>query len=180
MARPYDTTPLFQAVIHALTASTGKPRALPPDRLFTLGRPADLLKEPTAPTVYRRPRCFVMPPVSQPVDTQMLTTIRRVEATVEIRCWYYAHTQFSREWFETVERAERDAQLVGAALTYPGALQYAPDGSETGLDGEALRSDGGRHRVVGPAPLPREGDKILQVTHVFRTTCELTAPSTAT
>lgn len=171
MTFPHDTTPLFDAVVHALTAPTGMPRCLPDDRLYQLGRPQDLAIAPS-PGKVLTPRCFVAPITEKPMDAQLVMTTRgRVEATVEIRCWYYASELHSDAWRETMARIADDRKRVGEALTYPGNLYTAPDGRRTGLDGGSLSA--ARWEPAGPVP-ERGQPRVYLVTHTFRAGVELT------
>jgi hypothetical protein len=177
VAYPTSTVPLRQAVLRALTHHTGQPRCLTPDRLFAEGIPADFLNDPRQHPTAQKPRCFV-PPITGASDQRTLTMTNRrhVAATVSVVLWYGGAHPLSRdEWSRVVSRAEEDVQLVSAALCYPGALAYAPDGTETGVDGGSLVEAGG-HEVRGPEPLAGELG-LITVIHTFRCGVELTQPS---
>lgn len=177
MAYPTSTWPLHQAVLRALTEHTGQPRCLTPDRLFVEGVPSDFLSDPKRHPSKLRPRCFVAP-INAPSDQRTLTMTNRrhVLATVSIVLWYGgAHPTSRAEFADVARRAEEDMQLVADALCYPGALAYAPDGTETGLDGGSFVEDAG-HEVRGPEPLAGELG-VITVIHTFRAGVEMTRAS---
>jgi hypothetical protein len=179
MTFPRDTEPMLRAVVAALTTHTGQPRCLAPDRLFRLGAPKDVTAPPSASQVYGTPRCWVMPITPREIETSGFNDRMRIEATVEIRCWYHAGDGIgSTAWDRAEARWSRDMIDVANALTCPGALATDPDGNDTGLDGYCLRSDDGRHTMT-PVALPRNeatAPVIVQVTHVFRATADLSRP----
>ena len=183
MPYPANTAPLYDAIVNALTVSTGQPRAIPADLLFRLGRPDELRQGPSTEALIRQRRCYVMPVLSRPVDPRLqLTDRRRVAVTVVIYCWYYAGQELYRKEHEAAGKlADADTQRISAALTYPGALYLAPSGAETGLDGGSLRADDGRHAVEGPSVMtaPRQQKTsavVLEVKHTFTAECELSIP----
>jgi hypothetical protein len=178
VAYPSSTTPLREAVVHALTRSTGLPRALPDDQLLVLWKPGEVIAAPSAGQVYRTAKCMVLPILSRPIEPQLEMTDRMpVEATIEIRCWYFTGKPNTSEWTRAMREIETHSVRVPSALTYPGNLATAPDGTETGLWGGSLRVDGDRYDMRG-APVPRE-PSIFQVTHLFRRIpVELARPST--
>jgi hypothetical protein len=171
---PSNTTPLFDAVVHALTRHTGQPDCLSPDRLFTLGRPADLTIAPS-PSAVLSPRCFVAPIAERVLEPRLRMSNReRIEATVSIRCWYYAHDLYSTQWRETMARIADDRRRLPAALTYCDALYTAPDGTRTGLDGGSLAPD--RWESIGPEP-ERGQPRVYRVLYTFRANVELARPT---
>lgn len=173
MPFPADTAPLYRAVVAALTTSTGQVAALPASKLYVLARPEDFSNEgANAGTVFRRPKVWVEPINTRPIDPQLrLTDRNRVEATVRIHTYYFAHEAHTAEWQTAMERIDRDRVLVGEALTYPGALAEDPDENPTGLDGGSLRMDGGRWTPEGPVQTRK--DRVWRLTHVFRAGVEL-------
>lgn len=182
MTLPTDTTPLYDAVVAALTTITDKTRHITGENLFVLGKPKDILDAPRGSDVWRVRPCVVMPILHREIDPQLQLTDRmRIDATVEIRCWYHAGDGVgTRDWNDASALWTRDAFAVGHALTYPGALEHDPTGLETGLDGGSLRADNGRHTVdVRVMPRTQKTDPVrVQVTHVFRASCELLRPTT--
>lgn len=182
MTYPTTTTPIREAVVHALTKHTGMPRCIPRERLYVLGRPAELLEPPRPGELYRRPRAFVAPiePIGFEPHLQM-TDRMRVDINVEIRTWYFGGDGVgSREWEEASKLWEQDALNVYSALTYPGNLANAPDGTETGLLDGSLPDDRERYRPrvqVLPKRTAEQRELIVQVGHVFRARAELTRPT---
>lgn len=176
MAQPTDTTPLRLAVVHALTTATGKPRSLGLDGypLFrevgpseTLQRGGAVLERPGVTVVVRDPG-----PDPEALMLEM-SNLRREVCTVEIRCSYASgNPAVAAEINGTLATMERDRQRVRAALCYPDALLYAPDGQETGVDSGCLVWAG----ATGPEPWPLpQGERVLRVTHRFRVGVELTS-----
>lgn len=177
---PRSTAPLYDAIVAALTTDqTGdsRPLALPTDRLYTLGRPADFLDGAKARNVFGgvgkrgRPRCWVAPIQLTPDVALQMSDRRRYEVSVEIRCWYWTHEINTAAWRAVVDEIHADAALLGPALCYPSAIYAAPDGTRTGLDGGAVMTI--EHRPI--VPLPSE-PRVLQATYVARASIELTAP----
>jgi len=100
---------------------------------------------------------------------------RREVCVVEVRCSYASgNPAVSAEINAALAAIERDRQRLLAALLYPGAMTYAPDGQETGLDSGCLRWDGYTSQGPEPWPLP-PGERVLRVTHRFRCSVELTS-----
>jgi hypothetical protein len=172
MPFPADTAPLYRAVVAAMTTETGQVAALTASKLYVLARPEDFQSEANAGTIFRRPKVWVEPIHTRPIDPQLrLTDRNRVEATVRIHTYYFAHETHTTEWQTTMARIDRDRVLVGEALTYPGALLEDPDGNPTGLDGGSLRMDDGRWAPDGPTQTRK--DRVWRLTHVFRAGVEL-------
>lgn len=179
MALPTDTTPLRLAVVYALTRATGQVRSLGLDGfpLFVEVGPAESLQRGGA--ALDRPGVSVVVRDHSPdPDAFMLemSDRRREVCVVEIRCVYPSgNPAVAAEINATLAAIERDRQRVLAALLYPGAMVYAPDGQETGLDSGCLRWDGYSSQGPEPWPLP-PGERALRLTHRFRVSVELTQP----
>lgn len=178
MAQPTDTTPLRLAVVHALTSATGKPRSLGLDGypLFREAGPAESLQRGSANL--DRPGVTVAVRDHGPDPDALMfemSNLRREVCVVEVRCSYASgNPAVAVEINATLAAIERDRQRVLAALLYPDALLYAPDGQETGLDSGCLRWDGYTSQGPEPWPLP-QGERVLRVTHRFRVSVELTS-----
>jgi hypothetical protein len=173
MALPSSTAPLRAAVRHALSAVTGKFRAIPQAYLFKLARPnprgqrAETLKG--APAAWVEVRDVIADPTRLYGES---SDRRALVVTVAIVCEYYAGSEdFNGEHIEVLERIEADRLRVIDALLAPGSLLTAPSGAETGLDGDGcLRWDG--YRSIGPESATPK-NRVLRVTHLFRATMEV-------
>lgn len=174
MALPTDTTPLYDAVVAALSTWTGQPRAIPAAYLLKSGMPKDIDSGARAGTIGGRPIFFVAPIEETATDAGlMMTDRRRVDAEVQILVWYVGHPTHEAEWQAMRARAAADKQRIVDALTYPSALYSAPDGKRTGLDGGSLRTDDSRCVIEGP--VPAQGyDRVHRVTYRFRAGVEMT------
>jgi hypothetical protein len=170
---PTDTSPLYDAVVNALTKWTGQPRAIPAEWLLREGLPKDLNRGPRAGEVLN-PVFFIAPIEERIVDPHLQMTDRtRLECTIELLVWYYGHPTHIREWQSMRERAAADKRRILDALSYPSALYEDPRGRRTGLDGGSLRLDGDRAIVTGPV-LAQGYDRVHRVTYRFRANVELT------
>lgn len=170
---PPSIKPLWSAVVRALTTATGKPRALPTERLFKLGF-APAVPETARPLqVHERKRCWVAVISPRIIDPQLeMSDRQRWQVTIEITCWYTAGHELSlREAQAAYEAAIDDVTFVRAALCYPGALAEDAGGVRTGLDGGSLAN---ALTVAGPVPVPDAG--LIRVVYAFTTSLEVAAP----
>ena len=171
---PTDTSPLYEAVVAALSTYTGQTRCIPREWLLKSGKPSDLDSDARAGELGARPVFFLAPIEESPTDPGLtMTDRRRVDATVEILVWYRGHPTHQAEWQAMRARAAADKQRILDALTYPSALYTAPDGVRTGLDGGSLRTDGDRATIEGPT-LASGFDRVHRVTYRFRSGVEMT------
>lgn len=174
MALPTDTSPLYHAVVAALSTHTGATRCIPAAYLLREGKPQDLEKG-ARPGEIAAPVFFVAPIEETPTDPQLqMTDRRRVEASVSIMVWYRGHPLHAAEHEAMRSRAAADKARIVDALTYPSALYYAPDGQRTGLDGGSLRIDGDRCQIEGPVPAQGYDNRVFRVTYRFRVGVEMT------
>lgn len=173
MALPASTEPLRLAVLNALTATTGKTRAIPDAYLFVTGKPGSDIAR--SGSVKSRPVAHVSVK-NHTADPDALflemSDRRREVVLVEVVCTYYAGSElFGAEYDAALLRVEEDRQRIIRALLYPEALALDPTGAETGLDGGSLRFDG--YSSTGPARPNRGSARLLEVTHAFRVKVEL-------
>lgn len=176
MTLPLDTTPLHDAVEHAISQNTGQPRAIPAAHLFALAPPTEGTGRSSVAKA--KPVAWVDVVDESAAEPNMLemSDRRRVGVRVVITCNYAAgQDAASRKAARAV--VKRSTALLLAALCYPSALELDPDGNETGVDGGALRAD--QHASSGPPrqPLKSTDPHVMQVVHTFRTTVELRQPT---
>jgi hypothetical protein len=171
---PTDTTPLYDAVVAALSTHTGQTRCIAPEYLLREGKPSDLEKGARSGEL-GRPVFFVAPIEEAATDPGLIMTDRRrVDATVQIFVWYRAHPTHPAEFTAMRTRAAADKQRITDALTYPSALYVAPSGTRTGLDGGSLRTDGGRLVIEGPIPAVGFDQRVYRTSFRFRAGVEMT------
>jgi hypothetical protein len=176
VAYPTSTTPLREAIEHALTTATGLPRALPESALLVRWKPGDAIGPPSPGQVYRTARFILLPIITRPIEPQLEMTDRMdVEATIEIRTWYFTGKPNTSQWQDAMRAIDAHRVLIPSALTYPGNLATAPDGTETGLYGGSLRVDGNRYRTR-EQPVPRD-PTVYMVAHFFDVPVELARPT---
>lgn len=191
MTLPSSWKPARDAVVAALTTVRTAPRAIPSGKLFVEGTPAEIVARPeslkpgSSTSKTQGPRAFVIfrdgsPEVPGLWET---STERREVWFVQITCWYWLGNDMlptvAGEMPKALQRVAEDQERILAALCYPGALATDPSGNDTGLDGGSLRAD--QYRCVGPDPMPiqrgEQSYRVMRITHLFRTTLTLAAPS---
>lgn len=151
MTLPTSFQPARDAIYEALTATTGKTRALTEAQLFRrvaaknadAGTEGEAIKLGKAVLVVFRDFGDVPQPEIAPGDRI------RYQGTCEITRIYHAGNPLM---YEERERARAlaldDLHLVRAALCWPGALSQTLSLEDTGIDGGALTASG--YRSVGP------------------------------
>ncbi len=176
MTAPSSCTLARHAVLTALTTATGKPQAL--TDLFRVASPADVAANPA--DFRAKPGAWVLFRDGRTDDQMVGGSLLTWIYTVDVVCSYYAGSDVLRakiggELDAYLTRIEADGPRVYAALTAPGALD-SYGGSDTGLDGHALRPDG--YRSVGPVQVggAESETRVLRVTHSFIASLDLAQP----